>query len=129
MGKRIGKATIELINKPSILGYAAYVGKKEHDGPLAKYFINYDEDTKFGKDSWEKAESELQRRTFELARKSAGLENTSIDISFAGDLLNQCIASGYSIRETGIPFVGLYGACSTMAESLLLASVFVDSDS
>lgn len=126
MNKRVGKSTIELASRPSILGYAAYVGKKEHMGPLGRFFENYDPDTTFGMDTWEKAESELQRRTFSLARQKAGLENDRIDISFAGDLLNQCIASGYSSRENGIPFAGLYGACSTMAESLALASAFVD---
>ncbi len=126
MNKRIGKSTMQLENRPSILGYACYVGKKEHEGPLGKWFEHYDPDTTFGKDSWEKSESELQRRTFELAKKHAGIDNTAIDIAFAGDLLNQCIASGYSVRDSDIPFVGLYGACSTMAESLALASCFVD---
>ena len=126
MSKRIGKATIDLASRPSIIGYAAYVGKKEHEGPLGISFAHFDTDTTFGQDTWEKAESELQKRTFELAKNIAGVESQMIDIAFAGDLLNQCIASGYSARENGIPFVGLYGACSTMAESLALASAFVD---
>lgn len=126
MQKRIGNGTIQLESRPSILGYAAYVGKKEHEGPLGSWFEHYDADTSFGKDTWEKSESELQRRTYNLARENANLDNEEIDLAFAGDLLNQCIASAYSYREAGIPFVGLYGACSTMAESLSLASSFVD---
>ncbi len=126
MSKRKGIATIELTQRPSVLGYAAYVGKKEREGPLSTYFEHFDNDTTFGQDSWEKAESELQKRTFELAKQSAGLDNRDIDLLFAGDLLNQCIGSGYSARESNIPFAGLYGACSTMAESLSLASFFVD---
>ena len=126
MSIRKGVATIELTQRPSILGYAAYVGKKEREGPLSGFFPHYDDDTTFGQESWEKAESELQKRAFELAKQNAGVGNSGIDLLFAGDLLNQCIGSGYSARATKIPFVGLYGACSTMAESLCLASFFVD---
>ncbi len=126
MAKRIGKATIALETLPSVIGYAAYVGKKEQEGPLGRFFAHCDDDTTFGKDTWEKAESELQKRTFTLAKASAGLENDQIDILFGGDLLNQCIASAFASRGSALPFVGLYGACSTMSESLGLASVFVD---
>ena len=128
MSIRKGVSTLELTHRPSVLGYASYVGKKEHEGPLGEYFSHYDSDTTFGQDSWEKAESELQHRAFELACQKAGISNGDIDLLFAGDLLNQCIGSGYSARKTGIPFIGLYGACSTMAESLCLAAHFVDSD-
>jgi len=126
MARRIGKSTLVLENQPSVMGYASYVGKKEKEGPLSKHFTAYDEDTTFQKNTWEKAESELQRRTFTLAKASAGLENDQIDILFGGDLLNQCIASAFASRGSQLPFVGLYGACSTMAESLGLASVFTD---
>lgn len=126
MAKRIGKATIELETLPSVLGYAAYVGKKEQEGPLGRFFANCDDDTTFGQKTWEKAESELQRRTYTLAKASAALENDQIDVLFGGDLLNQCIASSYTIRRSAVPFVGLFGACSTMAESMALAAVFTD---
>lgn len=126
MAKRKGKSTIELDNLPSVIGYAAYVGKKEQEGPLSQFFANFETDTTFGEKTWENAESELQRRAFALAKASANLENEQIDIMFGGDLLNQCIASAYSSRGSALPFVGLYGACSTMAESLALAAVFAD---
>jgi len=126
MAIRRGKATIELETMPSVIGYAAYVGKKEQEGPLSKYFAHSDDDTSFGKDTWEKAESEMQRRAFILAKASAGIENDGIDVMFGGDLLNQCIATSFASRGSTLPFVGLYGACSTMAESLALASIFVD---
>ncbi len=126
MNRRLGSGTIRLESRPSILGYAAYVGKKEHEGPLGSWFEHYEPDTSFGKQTWEQSESELQRRAFSLACRHAGLDNAAIDLAFAGDLLNQCTASAYHYRATGLPFVGLYGACSTMAESLCLASAFVD---
>ncbi len=126
MAKRIGKSTLVLENKPSVSGYASFVGKKEHEGPLGRYFAHYDDDTTFGKTSWETAECELQSRAFMLAKASADLENDEIDVLFGGDLLNQCIATGFASRGSALPFVGLFGACSTMAESLGLASVFVD---
>jgi stage V sporulation protein AD len=126
MPKRRGKATIELETLPSIMGYAAYVGKKEQEGPLSRFFAHYDTDTTFGQKSWEAAESELQRRAFTLAKASAGVENDAINIMFGGDLLNQCIASGYATRGSDLPFVGLFGACSTMAEALALAAIFAD---
>lgn len=126
MSNRTGKATIKLSHAPGIIGYASYVGKKEQEGPLGRFFTHGSDDTMFGQDSWEKAETELQRRAFKLAKVSAGLENDGIDILFGGDLLNQCVASGYASRDSGLPFVGLFGACSTMAESLALAAVFVD---
>lgn len=126
MSTRKGIATIELTTCPSVLGCAALVGKKEHEGPLTRWFKNYEPDTTFGQESWEKAESELQMRTFALAKRDAGLGDGDIDLLFAGDLLNQCIGSNYSARTAGIPFAGLYGACSTMAEALCLASVFAD---
>ncbi|MEA4912901.1 MAG: stage V sporulation protein AD [Oscillospiraceae bacterium] len=126
MNKRIGARTIALPSRPSLEGFAAYVGKKEKAGPLGEFFTHYDEDTTLSQDSWECAESELQKRAFQLAKSAAGIENGDISLMFGGDLLNQCIASGYATRGSSIPFAGLYGACSTMAESLALASLCVD---
>ncbi len=103
-------AKMFIIARPCIEGFAAYVGKKEKEGPLSDYFTDYDEDTMFGQSSWECAESELQKRAFERAKKAAGIVNKDLDLLFGGDLLNQCIASGYAARGAGIPFVGLRGA-------------------
>ncbi len=126
MAKRRGKATIVLENTPSVSGFAAFVGKKEKEGPLGRFFYNHDDDTTFGCKTWEQAECELQKRAFTLAKASAGVEDGDIDLVFGGDLLNQCVATSHSLRQTSIPFVGLYGACSTMAESLATASIMVD---
>ena len=108
------------------MGYASVAGKKEGEGPLAGYFDAVSEDTTFGEKSWEKAESRMQSNVLDLALKKANVTAGSVDMIFAGDLLNQCIGSSYGLRSSGIPFAGLYGACSTMAESLAMASVFVE---
>ncbi len=126
MAKRIGKQTIFLENKPSILSYGSIVGKKEHEGPLCDEFDDFTDDSYFGEDSYEKAESKLQKTAIEIALKKAELEKGDIDNIFAGDLLNQCIGSSFGLRDLKIPFLGLYGACSTMALSTALASLFVD---
>lgn len=126
--KRKGRFVIELPSVPSVEAYAAFVGKKEKEGPLGSFFENYSEDTLFGQKSWEFAECELQKRSFSLAKKSGELKNGDIDLLFGGDLLNQCVASGYAVRDAEIPFAGLFGACSTMAESLALASMSVDGE-
>ena len=126
MAIKIGKRTIGLENKPSIISYGSIVGKKEHEGPLSKEFDQYTTDSFLGQKSFEKAESQLQKNAVEIALKKANLKKTDIDKIFAGDLLNQCIGSSFGLREFGIPFIGLYGACSTMALSTALASIFVD---
>lgn len=100
----------------------------EGEGPLGSYFDYISEDSCFGESSWEKAESRLQQHTLEQALSKGGVSESELSFIFAGDLLNQCTGSAYSIRSTGIPFIGLYGACSTMAESLALASVFMDNN-
>ncbi len=127
MPARIGKYTLELNNKPAILGYASVVGKKESEGPLGKLFDQCHSDTTLGETSWEKAESRLQNEAVNLALFKAGVKNTEIDCIFAGDLLNQCISSTFGLRGLDIPFLGQFGACSTMAQTLALASVFVES--
>lgn len=127
MPKRIGKYTLEIENDVRILNNAAIVGHKEAEGPLAKYFDKTYSDDKFGESSWEKAESFLQKSAVELALKKADIDASSINYIFAGDLLNQCISSTFGLRALGIPFLGQYGACSTMAQTISMASVFVDS--
>lgn len=124
MPVRIGKYTLELNSKPAILGFASVVGKKEGEGPLGKLFDQCHTDTTLGESSWEKAESRLQNEVVNIAMKKAGVENTDIDCIFAGDLLNQCISSTFGLRNLDIPFLGQYGACSTMAQTLAIASIF-----
>ena len=127
MPERKGQYTVTLSGRPSILGYAAVVGKKEGEGPLATYFDQIFEDTTMGEKSWEKAESALQREAFTRAVNKAGLSPSQIQFLFAGDLLNQNIASTFGLREYAIPLLGQFGACSTMAQTLASAAIFVDS--
>ena len=122
-----GKRTIIFNNKPRIISYGSIVGKKEHEGPLSAEFDDYTIDSFFGEDSFEKAESKLQKTAVQIALDKKNLTDKDIDVMFAGDLLNQCIGSSFGNKERPIPFIGLYGACSTMALSVALASFFVDS--
>ena len=126
IAKRVGRYTVQLERPVSIIGYAASGSKKEAQGPLGKYFDCINEDSTFGENTWEKAESALQKCAVNKAIKKAGVTPGDIDIMLAGDLLNQCIGSTYGARQLGIPYLGLYGACSTMAESLLLAALLTD---
>ena len=126
MSEKLSKNTFKLTTCPSIKAFASVVGKKEGEGPLGSQFDLVNEDTTLGMETWEKAESQLQKDSVATALKKSGLANTQIDLLFAGDLLNQCIGSSFGLRELDIPFYGLYGACSTMAESLGLASIFAD---
>ena len=128
MSKYLSCGTIEMTSFPSISSYAAAGGKMEGEGPLGDSFDYLNDDSSFGENSWEKAESRLQQHAFEKALAKGSISEGDISLVLAGDLLNQCTGSAYSIRATGLPFLGIYGACSTMAESLLLASVFMDNN-
>ena len=113
------------IDKPVyILSGASVVGMEEADGPLGEHFeVTEKKDDTFGCKSWEKAESEMQRIAMGMAMTGAGLKQENIDVLLAGDLLNQCIGSNYGLLSYDIPYIGLYGACSTAAEGLLLAAL------
>ncbi|MBE6727762.1 MAG: stage V sporulation protein AD [Ruminococcaceae bacterium] len=126
MAKRVGNRTIILQNHPHITGYGSVVGKKEHEGPLGKEFDSFSVDSRFGEKTFEKAESRLQMLAAQKAIERADVRKNEIDLIFAGDLLNQCIGSSFGLRELGVPFLGLYGACSTMALGTALASIMVD---
>ena len=127
MAERISRNTFIMDKPPSVHSYAAIVGKKEGDGPLGKHFDAVYQDTYFGQDSWEKAESEMLRLTVLKALEKGGLTKEDVNDMFAGDLLNQCTTTSYGLRDLEIPLLCVYGACSTMAESLLLASLMTDS--
>lgn len=118
--------TVFFPNRPVIGCYASAVGKKEAEGPLGSYFDLKFSDSKLRRDSWEQAETQMQKRTLGELYQKSGLNAAEIDVIFAGDLLNQCIGSSFALRGTGIPAIGLYGACSTMAEGLLLAAAAVN---
>lgn len=124
--KKIGKQTIKLENPPKIISTFSIVGPKEGEGPLKEYFHEIINDDMLGKDSFEKAESEMMYSAIKNAISSANLTEEKIDYLFAGDLLNQIVSSSFAARELNIPFIGLYGACSTMGESLSMASLFLD---
>ena len=123
--KRIGRRTVALQTPPSVLSFANIGGRMEGQGPLAKYFDELCDDSFFGEKTWEKAEATMQRRVLRRALEQAGLKPGDVDYVLAGDLLNQCIGSSFGLRELGIPFFGLYGACSTMGESLALGSLLI----
>ena len=123
--KRIGRRTVALQTPPSVLSFANIGGRMEGQGPLAKYFDELCDDSFFGEKTWEKAEATMQRRVLRRALEQAGLKPGDVYYVLAGDLLNQCIGSSFGLRELGIPFFGLYGACSTMGESLALGSLLL----
>lgn len=126
MKKHIGKQTVFMKNPPTIAGHASAVGKKEGEGPLADSFDYINIDSYWGEKTWEKAESAMQKHAFSLAADKASIAPSSIEYLFAGDLLNQCTGSVFGLRESDIPFFGVFGACSTMAESLALAAMTID---
>ena len=121
-----GGRTIPLPAGPRILSWASVAGKKEGEGPLGASFDLVGAEDSFGEKSWEKAETAMQKRALSLALDKAGLAPGGVDCLLAGDLLNQCIGSAFAAREHGLPFLGLYGACSTMAESLALAALLAE---
>lgn len=123
---RIGRYTIAYSNQPVVAGFGSVAGKKESEGPLKEYFHKIEYDTKLGCDTWEQAESMLQKEAIQIALEKAQISGELIQLAFGGDLLNQCISTGYSIRGFNIPFLGQYGACSTMVQSLILAGLMVD---
>lgn len=124
---RIHGSSIIFGEPPCIIANSATVGKKEHEGPLGASFRYFHENELCGEKTFEQAESRLQRETVLNALAEAELKAESVDCIFGGDLLNQCVGSSYGLRELGIPFLGTYGACSTMALSLTEAAVFVSS--
>lgn len=109
----------------SVLAAATVVGAKEQSGPLGQHFDYYGENDRFGQDTWEKAESEMQRMALAAALGKVSIPQERVDMLFAGDLLNQCVGSSYGLLSYDIPYFGLYGACSTSAEGLMLAAAMV----
>ena len=116
---------LRLKNPPSVIGYAAVVGGKEHEGPLGADFDLHDETGEFGMDTWEKSESEMQRLALNLALSKGKCGTDVPQVIFAGDLMNQCTGSAYGLLGFGKPYFGLYGACSTFAEATVLSSLLI----
>ena len=124
--KRLGRQTVAFTNPPSIAAGSCVVGQKEGEGPLRKWFDYISDDSYFGQSSWEKAESVMLSKCFTLCCDKARIPPSDIQYLFAGDLLNQCAGSTFAARDLPIPYFGVYGACSTMAESLSLAAMTID---
>ena len=122
---KCGKQSFLFPVAPIITAWASIAGKKESEGPLGKQFDKTCQDTLFGQKTWEQAERRMQELALNTLTRKANIQKAEIDMIFSGDLLNQCIGSSFSLRNAGIPHLGLYGACSTMAESLLLAAMSV----
>jgi len=125
-GKKLGMQSVRFFNLPVISSWASIVGPKEGDGPWSKDFDKILDDYLYGEKSWEKAENKILQETVQTAIAKVGLDAVDMELLLAGDLLNQIISANYAARELNIPFLGLYGACSTMAESLLLAAMLIE---
>ena len=129
MAERLSRGAFRLTHPVYIQGSASVVGDKEGQGPLGRCFDLIVKDSHFGCETWEQAESRFQREAVIRAVKKCGLDCAEVDVICAGDLINQCTGSAYGLRELEIPFLGLYGACSTMAEGLVTASLLVEGGS
>jgi stage V sporulation protein AD len=129
VAKKIGQQTIVLDKQPIILSGAGIVGKKEGDGPLARFFDNIIDDEYAGEKTFEAAESRILRDAYIKALEKSGKSASDISIILSGDLLNQCTAASYAFRDVDTPYLGLFGACSTMSESLAIASMLIDGGS
>lgn len=124
--KKLGRQTIAFANPPVILGEASVVGPKEGQGPLGNNFDKIMPDTLFGEQTWEKAERKMLKESCLMVLKNTNLQPQDMDFMMAGDLLNQIISANFTARDLAIPFIGLYGACSTMFEGLALGSMLID---
>ncbi len=127
MIKKTGAQTIEFSDNVTIAGFGSIVGKKEAQGPLKDDFDKIEYDMHVGQNTWEEAESKLQTEALSIALQKAKVSASDIGFLFAGDLLNQCVCSSFGLKDYAIPYLGQYGACSTMVQSLIMASVMVES--
>ena len=123
IGEFMKNSLFKMQKRTFIISSGSVVGQKEKHGPLGKYF-DLSGDDRFGKDTWEKSEAEMQRLALGIALRKAEMKD-DIDVLFAGDLINQCISSSYGLLPYKFPFLGLFGACSTCAEGLLMSAVYV----
>ena len=128
MKKRIGKRTIRLNNMPTIVAASSIVGPKEGQGPLKDKFDLVISDDLYGEKTWELAESKMVQTALEMSVKKVNKNLEDVDFLFAGDLINQLFPASFAARELGIPFFGIYGACSTMTEGMCLGSMAIDGE-
>ena len=126
---RVGRQSFVFEDMPLVAAHGSVCGPREAQGPLGDWFDIRLEDDLLGQKSWEKAESEMMRRCAVLAMDEAGVVQSQVQLFMAGDLNNQIIASGFCAREMEVPFAGLYGACSTFVEGMVLASALISAGS
>ncbi len=126
MAKKIGQATWLMEAFVCASAFASSAGKKESEGPFGSMFDYTDPDDRFGQQSFEEAESAMQGMTLQTAIEKRGIKPEDLTLLFGGDLLNQCIGTSFALKDFKVPFLGIYGACSTMSEGLLMSSLFVD---
>ena len=126
LSEKMARACFKLTTPPSITAFSAVGGKKENEGPLGNCFDKINDDPYFSTETYEQGESQLQKQAVRFALEKGSLKEKDIDFIFGGDLLNQCVGTTFGIMNYNIPFLGIYGACSTMSEGLLLASLCID---
>lgn len=126
MAQMLARGVLRLEKPVYAAAFAAVGGKKEGEGPMGKCFDRIEEDSHFGQETWEQAESRMQQETIYRAMEKAGVQPENMDLILAGDLINQCTSSTYSLRPFEIPFLGLFGACSTMAEGIVTGSLLLE---
>ncbi|NSW91677.1 MAG: stage V sporulation protein AD [Firmicutes bacterium] len=124
--KRLGKQTVKFKTPPAVISTASIVGPKEGDGPLRHTFDLVIDDEMWGEKTWEKAESKIVRETWSRILEKAGKAPEDVNYVIAGDLLNQCTATTFGLRGSSAPYLGIYGACSTMCESLSIGAMLID---
>ena len=126
MSKRIGSRTVALPARPGVVAWASVAGQKEREGPYGGKFDQVIENELNGENSFEAAERSMLETAVKLCAGKAGCAPGDVQMLLAGDLLNQIISAGFAARNLEIPFYGLYGACSTMSESLSLGGMLAD---
>lgn len=126
MEKRIGKATLKFEKPIFIHSYGTVVGPKEKMGPLGEAFDYSFKDNLYGETSWEKTEQKLQQYAMEIALEKGKTDFGQLDCYLGGDLSNQITASNFTARALGVPYLGLYGACSTLVESFVISGCLID---
>ena len=125
-GKRMGGQTLVFANPGAVISSGTIAGPLEGKGPLGGHFDTVLKEDTWGEDSWDKAERKMFEQAVRTAVDKAELKPGDVDCLLGGDLLNQIISANFAARELKMPFLGLYGACSTMAESLLIGGMLLD---
>ncbi len=126
MSKKVGKQTIFFHNPPHIKAFASTAGSKEAEGPFGQKFDLTTNDVYWGEKTWEKAESKFAKEALNKALSKGDTKAQDVDYIFAGDLLNQCVATSCGLKDFNVPYIGLFGACSTMGLSMKLAAMSID---